>query len=96
MGGPQETRKRQSRPARRGRKLILVSSRPTPSWRVLFNPVLGEYEKAAEEAQKTIELAPDFGIGYAHLGYNSFTLTVWEMPKTLLGEPRSEKSKSLC
>jgi tetratricopeptide (TPR) repeat protein len=38
-------------------------------------PVLGEYEKAAEEAQKTIELAPDFGIGYAHLGYNSLNLS---------------------
>jgi serine/threonine protein kinase/tetratricopeptide (TPR) repeat protein len=37
-------------------------------------PVLGEYEKAAEEAKKTIELAPDFGIGYAHLGYNSIAL----------------------
>jgi eukaryotic-like serine/threonine-protein kinase len=37
-------------------------------------PVLGEYEKAAEEAQKTIELAPDFGIGYALLGYNSIDL----------------------
>jgi serine/threonine protein kinase/tetratricopeptide (TPR) repeat protein len=37
-------------------------------------PVLGEYEKAAEEAQKAIELAPDFGIGYALLGYNSINL----------------------
>jgi tetratricopeptide (TPR) repeat protein len=37
-------------------------------------PVLGEYEKAAEQAKKTIELAPDFGIGYAHLGYNSIAL----------------------
>jgi serine/threonine protein kinase/tetratricopeptide (TPR) repeat protein len=37
-------------------------------------PVLGEYEKAAEEAQKTIELAPDFGVGYVHLGYSSIDL----------------------
>ena len=37
-------------------------------------PVLGEYEKAAEESQKTIELAPDFGIGYVHLGVNSVNL----------------------
>jgi tetratricopeptide (TPR) repeat protein/predicted Ser/Thr protein kinase len=37
-------------------------------------PVLGEYEKAAEEAQKTIELAPDFGVGYALLGSNSLSL----------------------
>ena len=37
-------------------------------------PVLGEYEKAAEEAQKTIELAPDFGVGYVLLGYNSLNL----------------------
>jgi eukaryotic-like serine/threonine-protein kinase len=36
--------------------------------------VLGEYEKAAEEAQKAIELAPDFGVGYALLGYNSLSL----------------------
>ena len=37
-------------------------------------PVLGEYEKAAGEAQKAIELAPDFGVGYALLGYNSVGL----------------------
>jgi len=37
-------------------------------------PVLGEHEKAAEEAQKTIELAPDFGVGYALLGSNSVSL----------------------
>jgi len=37
-------------------------------------PVLGEYERAAEEAQKAIELAPDFGVGYAHLGYSSLSL----------------------
>jgi tetratricopeptide (TPR) repeat protein/predicted Ser/Thr protein kinase len=37
-------------------------------------PVLAEYEKAAEEARKSIELAPDFGIGYAHLGYSSISL----------------------
>ena len=37
-------------------------------------PVLGEYEKAAEEAQKAIELAPDFGVGYALLGSNSLSL----------------------
>jgi len=37
-------------------------------------PVLGEYEKAAEEAKTAIELAPDFGIGYALLGSNSLSL----------------------
>jgi serine/threonine protein kinase/tetratricopeptide (TPR) repeat protein len=37
-------------------------------------PVLGEYEKAAEEAQKAIELAPDFGVGYALLGSSSLSL----------------------
>src|SRR5208283_3872575 len=37
-------------------------------------PVLGEYEKAAEEAQKTIELVPDFGVGYLHVGYSSLSL----------------------
>ncbi len=37
-------------------------------------PVLGEHEKAAEEAQKSIELAPEFGIGYAHLGYSFISL----------------------
>jgi eukaryotic-like serine/threonine-protein kinase len=37
-------------------------------------PVLSEYEKAAEESQKAIELAPDFGVGYALLGYNSLSL----------------------
>jgi tetratricopeptide (TPR) repeat protein/predicted Ser/Thr protein kinase len=37
-------------------------------------PVFGEYEKAVEEAQESIELAPDFGIGYVHLGYSSLSL----------------------
>jgi serine/threonine protein kinase/Tfp pilus assembly protein PilF len=37
-------------------------------------PVLGEYEKAVEESQKNIELAPDFGIGYVHLGSSSLAL----------------------
>jgi predicted Ser/Thr protein kinase len=37
-------------------------------------PVLGEYEKAAKEAQKTTELAPDFGVGYALLGYGFVSL----------------------
>src|SRR5580658_7295814 len=37
-------------------------------------PVLDEPEKAAEEAQKTIELAPDFGVGYALFGFNSLGL----------------------
>ena len=37
-------------------------------------PVLGEYEKAVEESQKNIELAPDFGIGYVHLGSSSLGL----------------------
>ena len=37
-------------------------------------PVLGEYEKAVEESQKNIELAPDFGVGYVHLGYSSLGL----------------------
>jgi eukaryotic-like serine/threonine-protein kinase len=37
-------------------------------------PVLGQYERAAEEAQKTIDLAPEFGVGYVHLGYNSLNL----------------------
>ncbi|MGC2450233.1 MAG: protein kinase [Candidatus Sulfotelmatobacter sp.] len=37
-------------------------------------PVLGEHEKAADEAQKTIELAPDFGVGYGLLGLNFVSL----------------------
>jgi len=37
-------------------------------------PVLGEYEKAAEEAQKAVEIAPNFGVGYALLGSNSLSL----------------------
>jgi eukaryotic-like serine/threonine-protein kinase len=37
-------------------------------------PVLGDHEKAAEEAQKVIELAPDFGVGYALLASNSLSL----------------------
>jgi eukaryotic-like serine/threonine-protein kinase len=36
--------------------------------------VLGEYEKAVEDAQKAIQLAPDFGVGYALLGFNSLSL----------------------
>jgi len=37
-------------------------------------PVLGEHEKGAAAAQKSIELAPEFGIGYAHLGYSFISL----------------------
>jgi hypothetical protein len=37
-------------------------------------PVLGAYERAVEESQKNIELAPDFGVGYVHLGYSSLGL----------------------
>ena len=37
-------------------------------------PVLGEFEKAAEEARKNIELAPDNGVGYFNLGYDSVYL----------------------
>ena len=37
-------------------------------------PVLGEHEKAVDESQKTIELAPDFGVGYALLGSDSLSL----------------------
>ena len=37
-------------------------------------PVLGKYEKALEESQKTVALAPDNGIGYITLGYNSVYL----------------------
>jgi eukaryotic-like serine/threonine-protein kinase len=37
-------------------------------------PVLSEHEKAADEAEKTIELAPDFGVGYALLGADSLSL----------------------
>jgi tetratricopeptide (TPR) repeat protein len=37
-------------------------------------PVLGKYEEAVQEAQKIIELVPDNGVGYAHLGYNSVYL----------------------
>jgi serine/threonine protein kinase/tetratricopeptide (TPR) repeat protein len=49
-------------------------SRPDSFLAGFIYPVLGEYEKAAEEAQKTIELAPDFGIGYVHVGYSSLSL----------------------
>ena len=49
-------------------------SRPHSFLAGFIYPVLGEYEKAVQEAQKTIELAPDFGIGYALLGYNSVNL----------------------
>lgn len=37
-------------------------------------PVLGKYEKAVEEAEKTIQLSPDRSIGYAILGYTSLYL----------------------
>jgi eukaryotic-like serine/threonine-protein kinase len=49
-------------------------SRPHSFLAGFIYPVLGEYEKAVQEGQKTIELAPDFGIGYALLGYNSVNL----------------------
>ena len=37
-------------------------------------PVLGKYEQAVEESEKTIELAPEYGIGYITLGSNSVCL----------------------
>ena len=37
-------------------------------------PVLGKYEKAAEESQKTIQLDPDVGIGYVALSSASASL----------------------
>jgi serine/threonine protein kinase/Flp pilus assembly protein TadD len=37
-------------------------------------PVLGKYQKTIEESQKTIELAPDKGIGYLALGYTFASL----------------------
>ena len=36
--------------------------------------VLGKHENAVEEAQKTIDLAPDAGIGYLNLGYDNLYL----------------------
>jgi tetratricopeptide (TPR) repeat protein len=36
--------------------------------------VLANYKGAVEEAQKTIELSPDEGVGYYQLGYNSIYL----------------------
>jgi tetratricopeptide (TPR) repeat protein len=74
MEGRQETRKRRSRPARRGRKLIRVSSCRTPFLSGFIYPVLGEFAKAAEEARKNVELAPDNGVGYFNLGYDSVSL----------------------
>ncbi len=81
---------------RRGHKLILVNGRPTPYLAGFIYPVLGEHEKAAEEAQKAIELTPDFGVGYALLVPTLLASTVWEEPKTRFAELPSERLKSLC
>ena len=53
---------------RRGRKPILVIQLPTACCRG-SNKVAGQYEKALAEAEKAIELDPDFAIGYYNLGY---------------------------
>ena len=37
-------------------------------------PVLGEYEKAVEASQKNLDLAPDVGIAYFHLGASFLAL----------------------
>jgi eukaryotic-like serine/threonine-protein kinase len=39
-----------------------------------IEPVLGQFEQAAEESEKTIQLNPDNGVGYLNLGYNNFAL----------------------
>ena len=36
----------------------------------MVNKATGQYEKALTEAQKAIELDPDFAIGYYNLGVN--------------------------
>jgi eukaryotic-like serine/threonine-protein kinase len=39
-----------------------------------IHPVLGQFEQALDESEKTIQLNPDNGIGYLNLGYNEFAL----------------------
>jgi DNA-binding winged helix-turn-helix (wHTH) protein/tetratricopeptide (TPR) repeat protein len=39
-----------------------------------IDPVLGEFEAAVEESERTIQLNPDHGVGYFNLGYNSLGL----------------------
>ncbi len=39
-----------------------------------IEPVLGQFEQALDESEKTIQLNPDNGIGYLNLGYNGFAL----------------------
>ncbi len=49
-----------------GRKAILVRCSPTDFLSIIYL-ILGKYESAVEQAKKTIELDPEFDIGYVNL-----------------------------
>ena len=53
--------------------------------------VLGKYDKAVEEAQKTIELEPDIGVGYLHLGDNSIHMNRLEDAEEALRKAAEHK-----
>jgi eukaryotic-like serine/threonine-protein kinase len=51
----------------------------------------GAYEKGAEEAQKTIELDPDFPWGYINLSFNDVSLGRWKQAESPLEQLTARK-----
>jgi len=54
-------------------------------------PVIGQYEKAAEEAKEAIRLKPDFSVSYAFLMYNYTSLNRLDEAKIAFGETVARK-----
>ena len=52
------------RPASCGGARILATSNRIRIWAAFVYPTLGKYEQAIQAATKTIELDPDFPVGY--------------------------------
>src|SRR3984885_9966029 len=86
MDGPQETRKKHSRPARLGHKLILVSSRPTHSCQALFILCSANLKKQLKKPKRRLNWPRTLALAMPILVPTLLTSTVWEQPKTLLAE----------
>ena len=54
-------------------------------------PVIGQYEKAAEDAREAIRLKPDFSVPYAFLIYNYTSLNRLDEAKAAFGEALARK-----
>ena len=57
----------------------------------IIYPTLGKYERAVDEGRKTIELNPDFAIGYGNLSLSYQALNRWARPRRPCGAPPRAK-----